>query len=59
MLLFKSKADGRGHTGYYLSHAEMRDYSVMTDGTNFFDQPVGNNIRTYKTFIKNCYTLWR
>ena len=40
MLLFKSKADGRGHTGYCLSHVEMRDYSVMIDGTNFFDQPV-------------------
>ena len=52
MLLFKSKSDGRGHTGFYLSHVEMRDYSVMIDGKNFFNQPVGNNIRTCNNFHK-------
>ena len=48
VLLFESKAVSRGHTGYYLSTAKMKDYSVIIDGRKFFDQPVRNNIRTYK-----------
>ena len=26
----------------------MKDYNVMIDGQNFFDQPVKNDIRTYE-----------
>ena len=26
---------------------EIKDYNVMIDGRNFFDQPVINDLRTY------------
>ena len=51
-LQFESKADRRGHTWYYISTVEMKDYNVMIDRRNFFNQPVANNIRTYENIIK-------
>ena len=30
----------------YLPKVEIKDYNVMIDGKNFFDQPVKNDIRT-------------
>ena len=33
-------------TGYYLPKVEIKDYKLMIDGTNFFHQPVKNDIRT-------------
>ena len=30
----------------------MKDYNVMIDRRNFFNQPVTNNIRTYENIIK-------
>ena len=29
------------------TQAEIKEYNVMIDGHNFFDQPVKNNLRTY------------
>ena len=26
---------------------EIKDYNVMTDGRNFFDQPIKNDLKTY------------
>ena len=31
---------------------EIKDYNVMIDGRNFFDEPVKNNLRTYES-IRN------
>ena len=30
----------------------MKDYSVIIDGISFFDQSVGNNLKTYKNIRK-------
>ena len=32
----------------------MKDYSVMIDGKNFFDQPLKNNQITYDNIRKNA-----
>ena len=32
----------------FLATIKIKDYNVMIDGKNFFDQPVTNDIRTYK-----------
>ena len=32
---------------YFLPTAEIKDYNVMIDGKNLFDQPFKNNLRTY------------
>ena len=34
--------------GYFLPTEKVRDYNVMIDGTNFFDQPIKNDLRTYE-----------
>ena len=51
-LQFESKADKRGYTWYYISTVETKDYNVMIDRRNFFNQPDTNNIRTYENIIK-------
>ena len=40
------------HTGYYLPKVEIKDYNVMIDGKNFFDQPIKIDMRTYDTIRK-------
>ena len=40
--------DGReSHKQYYLPTVEIKDYNVMIDGRNFFDQPIKNDLKTY------------
>ena len=36
----------------YLPNVEIKDYNVMIDGKNFFDQPVKNNKVTYENIRK-------
>ena len=51
-LSFENKDDRTVHTKCYLPTVEIKDYNVMNDGQNFFDQPVKNDLRTYDN-IKN------
>ena len=37
---------------YYLPTIEMKNYIVMIDGRNYFDQTVRNNLRTYDNIRK-------
>ena len=37
---------------HFLSKVEIKDYNVMADGQNFFDQPVKNDLRTYDNVRK-------
>ena len=36
----------------YLPKVEIKDYNVMIDGKNFFDQPVKKDMRTYGNIRK-------
>ena len=49
-VLFENNTDRTVHIEYYLSKVEIKDYKVMIDGQNFFDETVKNNIRTFKNF---------
>ena len=40
---------------YYLPKVEIKDYNIMIDGRNLFDQPIGNNLKTYDN-IRNIAT---
>ena len=31
---------------------EIKDYNVMIDGRNFFDQPIKNDLKTYGNITK-------
>ena len=61
VLAFKGDAQRIVHTGYYLPNVEMKDYNVMINGENFFDQPIKNkktceNIRKIATGQGDDYT---
>ena len=46
-------ADGReSHKEYYLPTLEIKDYNVMIYGTNFFDQPIKDDLKTYNNIRK-------
>ena len=46
VLLFENENDRTVHTKYYIPTVEIKDYNVMIDGKNFFDQPVKRSMRT-------------
>ena len=52
VLSFKNKDDGRSHSSYYLPKVEKKDYNVMIDGKNFFNQPINNDFKTYENIRK-------
>ena len=43
--------DKTGYTGYYLSQIVIKDYKVMIDGRNVFDQCVKNYVGAFKKKI--------
>ena len=44
--------DDRTHSNYYLPKVEIKDYNVMIDGKNFFDQPINSMTKTYENIRK-------
>ena len=47
VLPFHALDDGTGHSRYYLPTAKVEDYNVMTDGKNFFYEPIKHDIKTF------------
>ena len=37
---------------YYIPNVEIKDYNVMIDGKNIFDQPINSIIKTYENIRK-------
>ena len=52
LLAFENDTQKTSHSGYYLPNAELKDYNVMINGENFFDQPMKNNKVTYENIRK-------
>ena len=52
VLSFENEAGRTSHSTYYLSKAEIKDYNVMIDGKNFFDQPINSDFKTYENIRK-------
>ena len=48
VLSFENEDDERSHSANYLPKIEIKDYNVMIDGKNLFDQPINNDFKTYK-----------
>ena len=40
------------HSRYYLPNVEIKNYNVMINGENFFDQPIKDNKVTYENIRK-------
>ena len=47
-LSFENENHERSYKRYYLLTVEIKDYTAMIGGSNFFDQQVKNYLRTFK-----------
>ena len=54
VLAFENDAQRKVHSGYYLTNVEIRNYNVMINGENFFDQPMKDNKVTYEDIRKSA-----
>ena len=52
VLAFENDAQRTSNKKYYIPNVEIKDYNVMIDGKNFFDQTIKNNKVTYKNIRK-------
>ena len=54
VLAFENDAQRTSNKRYfiYIPNVELKDYNVMIDGKNFFDEPVKNDKVTYKNVRK-------
>ena len=48
VLSFENEDDRKSHSDYYLPKVKIKDYNVMIDGKNFFDQPINSDLKTYE-----------
>ena len=46
LLSFENEDDKKSHSSYYLSKVTIKDYNVMMDSKNFFDQPISSKLKT-------------
>ena len=51
-LSFENEGNRTLHSNYYLPKVEIKDYNVMIDGKNFFDQSINSMIKTYENIRK-------
>ena len=51
-LSFEDEMQRTNYKRYYLPAVEIKNYSVMIDGQNFFDQPVRNDLMTSDSIRK-------
>ena len=52
VLSFENEDNRKSHSTYYLPKVEIKDYNVMIDGTNFFDQAINSMTKTYENIRK-------
>ena len=52
VLAFENDAQRKVYSGYYLPNVEIKNYNVMINGENFFDQPMKDNKVTYENIRK-------
>ena len=52
VLAFENDTQGISHYDYYLPNVDIKNYNVMINGENLFDQPIKNNKLTYENIRK-------
>ena len=55
LLAFENDTQRTSAKGYYLPNVELKDYNIMINGENFFDQAIKNDKLTYEN-IRNIAT---
>ena len=58
VLSFENENDRTSHSTYYLPKVEIKDYNVMIDGRNIFDQPITSMNKTYENIRKSTTGKW-
>ena len=54
VLAFENDTRRTSAKGYYLPNVEIKDYNIMINGENAFDQPIQNDTVTYENIRKIC-----
>ena len=54
VLAFENDTQRTSHSDYYLPNVEIKNYNVMINEENFFDQPITNDKVTYENIRKIC-----
>ena len=52
VLAFENDTQRKVHSANYLQNVEIKNYNVMINGENFFDQPIKDNKVTYENIRK-------
>ena len=52
VLSFENEDGRTSHSTNYLPKVEIKDYNVMINGQNFFDQPINSMTKTYENIRK-------
>ena len=52
VLAFEGDTQRTSHSGYYLPNVEIKNYNIVINGENFFDEPIKNNKVTYENIRK-------
>ena len=52
LIPFENEDQRKSHSTYYLPKIEIKDYNVMFDGINVFDQPINSMNKTYENIRK-------
>ena len=52
MLSFENENDRTSHSNYYIWKVEIKDYDVVIDGKNVFDQPINSQLKTFENIRK-------
>ena len=52
VLSFENEDERKSQSTYYLPKVEIKDYNVMIDSKNFFDQPINSMAKTYENIRK-------
>ena len=55
VLCFEHEADKRGHAGCHLPIVQIKDYNVMIEVRNVFDQSIKNNLKAYENIFKIAF----
>ena len=54
VLAFENDEQRTTHNAYYLPNVEIKNYNIMINEENFFDQPIKNNKVTYENISKSA-----
>ena len=52
VLAFEGDTQRTSHSGYFLPNVEIKNYNIVINGENFFDEPIKNNKVTYENIRK-------